>query len=56
MKQWLPQGNGEHELTRKGIDNMLLILLLIQLSKLTVDQPSILNITLQGHIYTHSLH
>lgn len=52
MKQWLPQGNGEHELTRKGIDNMLLI----QLSKLTVDQPSILNITLQGHIYTHSLH
>lgn len=27
MKQWLPQGNGEHELTRKGIDNVTYIVI-----------------------------
>lgn len=43
MKQWFEGhgGNGEHKLTRKGIDNMLLTLLLTQLSILTGSQPSI---------------
>lgn len=50
MKHWLPLGNEEHKLTRKGIDNLLFTQL--QLLKLKVGQsPTSANFT-GTHLYS----
>lgn len=59
VKKWLSLRKKEHKLTRKGTDNVLLMVLFTQLSKLKVGQSVLSKYDLTEthlHIYTYSLH